>query len=142
MRRIWMPFYITGEWLLLGLVLLTVLFIQAMYMANVVLIDMPWEETITLSDSALKTFLGFIGVGGLLFVYIHYLAGGRMYRLIKEWAWGFVIVINFFGSALWLTLSLISGNGDMIALISSTVISLILGVQLALRYNKDKLAES
>lgn len=106
MRKLVLPMLFAGEWILFAYVLLLILLLQAISMANVVLIDMPWEEAITLTDSLMKTSSLFLLSGCVLYFYFHYLQGNRTYRLLKIWAFGFLIIMNLFGSLLWLILSL------------------------------------
>ena len=61
---------------------------------NVIAVDMPWEEPITLTSSFVTSLIIVLGVGLLCAVYLQFLVGSRVYKRLKRTIWGILFGFN------------------------------------------------
>ncbi len=108
------------------------------YIANMVLIDMPREEPITIITSLSKTLLIIIGIGIVCFFYIKYLIGNSAYKKFKEVIWGVLFGLNALSSIVTLYVSDKFGfsKDERIVLIVAIIISVILTIQVIQKFRR------
>lgn len=121
-----------SEWILFLYAFFFVSAFNLVYVGNMIFIDMPWEESITLTSSFSKSLLIIIGAGIICFIYIKYQIGNKAYKIIKLVIWGILLGLNTLSSILWLCISVDFGlsNDDRIILILSILVSLIVTIQI------------
>ncbi len=106
------------------------------YYANIILIDMPWEEPIVLPF--MKSLIFVLVVGIVSFIYIKYLIGSALYIKIKGVIWGLLFSSNLLSCLLWFSLSFgfnLSYH-ERILLIIAMLVSAILTIQIVFKYRK------
>lgn len=123
-----------GEWVVFFYFLLCVVVFNMIYFTNIILVDMPWEERITLAFIKLLVIILGLGIG--CFLYIKYLTGNSTYRMIKEVIWGMLFGANTLSCILWLRLSypFDLSNNDRILLILAIIVCAILTVQVIIKF--------
>ncbi|MFS0824595.1 hypothetical protein [Bacillus sp. 1P02SD] len=131
------PLVYLGEWFLLYYVLIFVFIFNMTYLANMVFIDMPWDEPNTLPF--LKSLLIILGIGIICFLYIKYLTGRSTYKKIKEVIWGILFGANTLSCILWLGLSFSFElpNVDRILLLIVIFVSAFLTVQVIKKFRNE-----
>lgn len=124
-KKIITPFLYVSEWIVFFYVFLVVSLFNLMYLSNMLFVDMPWEERMTLSSSLSKSILMVVGVGIICFCYIHFLKGYSLYKTIRKLIWGILFVLNVLFCMLWfgMSYSFDLSNGERIILLSAIVVS-------------------
>lgn len=137
MKKIVRPTIYVGEWVLFLYVFLFISIFNMAYYANILLIDMPWEEPINLPF--LESLLFILGIGVVCFLYIKYLIGNTLYKKIKEVIWGFLFGANLLSCVLWLCLSFPFGlsNTEQILVTITIVVSASLTFQVIKKYRVE-----
>ncbi|WP_108669244.1 hypothetical protein [Peribacillus acanthi] len=139
MKKIMLPLIYVVELVLFFYVLIFVFLFNMVYFANIVLIDMPWEEPITFASPLIKSLMIICGAGILGFLYIKYLTGNRVYRKIKEVIWGILLGSNALSCMLWLIVGypFDFSNDQRIELLFATLISLLLTIQIFMKFRNE-----
>lgn len=108
------------------------------YYANILLIDMPWEEPIVLP--ILNSLLAVVGTGIVCFLYIKFLTGNRLYKKCKEVIWGLLFGANLVSCILWVVLSYPVGlsNSERTLLLIAIVVSSVLTIQVIRKFRNEK----
>ena len=99
LKKFLYPIVFIGEWILFYYVILLVLVFNMSNFANVLFVDMEWEEPITIttstsSSSFFQLVLLVVSVGLVCFLYINYFTGTGFYERFKAYAWGIVFAFN------------------------------------------------
>ncbi|MGN7477979.1 hypothetical protein ACTHOQ_08980 [Solibacillus silvestris] len=97
MRRFFFPIIFIGEWILFFYVSLLILILTIINLANVIYVDMSWEEPITIISSTtafIQLVLLVAGLSIVCFLYIKHFAGEGLYKRVKAAAWGILFSLN------------------------------------------------
>lgn len=114
------------------------LYIQFDQYLNLIYIDMPWEEPISLTSSFMKPLLWVLGMGLIIYFYIRYLIGNRMYKIIKLVIWTLLFGLNSFICMLWLSINDTNlYKNDLILLLLIILFSIIFTIQTILKFNNE-----
>lgn len=97
MKKLIVPIFYIGEWILFCCILLMILAFNIMNMVNIIYVDTPGEVPLAATTST-TTFIQFVllvlGLGFVCFLYIKYFAGDGLYKRFKAFAWGILYVLN------------------------------------------------
>lgn len=105
---------------------------------NLIYIDMPWEEQISLTSSFMKPLLWVLGMGLIIYFYIRYLIGNRIYKIIKLVIWTLLFGLNSFICMLWLSVNDTNlYKNDRILLLLIILFSIILTIQTILKFRNE-----
>ncbi|MFJ5770099.1 hypothetical protein [Psychrobacillus sp. NPDC093180] len=139
MRKIIFPIIYVCEWVLYLFALLFVFIYNIISLFNLIYIDMPWEEPFSLTSSFEKSLLIVLGMALIIFLYIRYLTGNRLYKIVKEVVWGVLLGLNTFSCLLWLIVSDIPNltKGDQVLFMLVPLFSLILTIQIIVKLRKE-----
>ena len=139
MRKIIFPIIYVGEWVLFLSVALFVFIYNMINLFNLIYIDVSWEEPFSLTSSFEKSLFIVVGMGVIIFFYIRYLTGNRLYKIVKEVIWGVLLGLNTFSSIFWLIVSDIPNlsEGDQALYLLIPLVSLILTIRIILKLRKD-----
>lgn len=139
-KKIILPFVYAGEWVWFYYVLILVSIFNLTYFSNIIFIDMPWEEPMTVTSSLIKTLLIVSGISIACFLYVKFLTGHRVYKKIKATIWGFLFASNALLSMLWFCVSfgLDWSIHTQIILLASIVASVFLTTQVYTKYLYNK----
>ncbi|WP_393951401.1 hypothetical protein [Lysinibacillus sp. PWR01] len=114
MRR----FLMIAEWLFFLYVLICLLIFNMIHLGNLLYVDMPNEELMTVTSSFAQTSLFIIGIGVVCFLYMRYLRGSNVYKRSKAVTWGslFACVGKWFlfAHATWTYMESARSNGTFI----------------------------
>lgn len=97
LKKFLYPIVFIGEWILFFYVILLVLVFNTSNFANVLFVDMDWEEPITITTSTSSFFqlvLLVVSVGLVCFLYTNYFTGTGFYKRFKAYAWGILFAFN------------------------------------------------
>ncbi len=138
LRKVIFPLIYVGEWVLFFCVLLFFFIFNMINLFNLIYVDMPWEEPISLTSSFEKPLFIVLGIGLIIYFYIRYLTGNRVYKLIREVIWGILFGLNSFSCMLWLIYygSNLSKD-DRILLLLITLFCIILTIQITLKFRSE-----
>ena len=101
MNKFLFPIVFIGEWVLFFYVSLLFLVFNIVHLANMMYVDMPWEEPATLVSSTTTFILSVLLILSLsigCFCYIKYFAGEGLYKKFKASAWGILFSICLISS--------------------------------------------
>lgn len=131
-------FIYVGEWVLFFYVLLLSFVLNMTYYANITLVDSPWEEPTILPF--VKSLLVIFGIGIICFLYIYYLKGNVVYRMLIDVIWLLFFGSNLLSCLLWFSMSyqFELTNNERILLIAAILVSLIIIWLLVLKYRNFK----
>lgn len=136
LKKILIPMIYVVEWVLFLYVLICVFTFNMIHFGNIIYVDMPWEEPMTLPSSFTKSLLIILGIGVVCFFYIKYLFGNGAYKRFKLVIWGILFAVNALGSGL--CLSMIYGfnlnTTEAILLLIVTLVSAALTIQSVMKY--------
>ena len=92
-----------AEWIFFLYVLLFVLIFNMMNLMNLITVDMPWEEPVTLTSS-FSSLLIVLGVSFICSLYIKFLIGNgnSSYKRFKKIVWGRLFGLNGISCLLYL----------------------------------------
>ncbi|MCM0622916.1 hypothetical protein M5J14_00090 [Lysinibacillus sp. OL1_EC] len=129
-------FMITAEWLLFLYVVICLLSFNIIHLGNLLYVDMPHEEAMTVTTSFAQTSLFIIGIGAVCFYYMKYLRGSNAYKRSKAVIWGCLFTCHALASCFYLFMryGLIWNRHEAMELLLSTVISFILTIQAVMKY--------
>ncbi|WP_312506070.1 hypothetical protein [Lysinibacillus sp.] len=129
-----------GEGIFFFYVLICLLVLNMIHFGNILFVDMPYEEPMTVTSSSSTAFLFLFGLGGVCFLYIRYFLGRSGYRRLKIVLWGSLFAFNTFGSGFSLLMSygLMLNHRKAIYLKLATVMSLVLTIQAIMKYYEWK----
>ena len=96
MRKILIPIVYVAEWIFFFYIFLLIATFNLMNFTNVIAVDMPWEEPITLTSSFSTSLMIVLGVGLSCAVYLHFLIGSKVYKSLKRTIWGILFSFNAF----------------------------------------------
>ena len=97
LKKFLIPIVFVSEWILFYYVMLLVLVFNMSNFANVLFVDMDWEEPNTFTTSTSSFFqlvLLVVSVGVVCFLYINYFTGTGLYKRLKAYAWGILFAFN------------------------------------------------
>ena len=101
MNKFLFPIVFIGEWVLFFGVSLLLIIFNIVHLANMIYVDMPWEEPVLLVSST-TMFIQFVllvlGLSIVCFSYIKYFAGVGLYKKFKASAWGILFSICLISS--------------------------------------------
>ncbi|MCR6522466.1 hypothetical protein [Lysinibacillus capsici] len=95
-------FMITAEWLLFLYVFICLLSFNLIHLGNLLYVDMPHEEPMTVTTSFAHTSLFIIGIGVVCFLYMKYLWGSSAYKKSKALIWGSLFTCHALASCFYL----------------------------------------
>ena len=99
---------------------------------------MPWEEQISLTSSSMKPLLWVLGMGLIIYFYIRYLIGNRIYKIIKLVIWTLLFGLNSFICMLWLSVNDTNlYKNDRILLLLIILFSIIFTIQTILKFRNE-----
>lgn len=115
------------------------LYLNIISLFNLIYIDMPWEEPFSLTSSFEKSLFIVLGMALIIFLYIRYLTGNRLYKIVKEVVWGVLLGLNTFSCLLWLIVSDIPHltKGDQVLFLLIPLLSILLTIQIILKLRKE-----
>ena len=93
-RKILIPIVYIVEWTFFFYMFLLIASFNLVNFTNVIAVDMPWEEPITLTSSFVTSLIIVLGVGLLCAVYLQFLVGSRVYKRLKRTIWGILFGFN------------------------------------------------
>lgn len=138
MRKIIFPLYYVCEWVLFFCVLVFLFIFNLTNIFNLIYIDMPWEEQISLTSSFMKQLLWVLGMGLIIYFYIRYLIGNRIYKIIKLVIWTLLFGLNSFICMLWLSVNDTNlYKNDRILLLLIILFSIIFTIQTILKFRDE-----
>lgn len=138
MRKIIFPLFYVCEWVLFFCVLVFLFIFNLTNIFNLIYIDMPWEEQISLTSSFKKPLLWVLGMGLIIYFYIRYLIGNRIYKIIKLVIWTLLFGLNSFICMLWLSVNDTNlYKNDRILLLLIILFSIILTIQTILKFRNE-----
>ena len=137
-------FMITAEWLLFLYVFICLLSFNLIHLGNLLYVDMPHEEPITVTTSFAHTSLFIIGIGVVCFLYMKYLWGSSAYKKSKALIWGSLFTCHALASCFYLFMryGMIWNQHEAMELLLSTLISFILSIQAVMKYYVCKMTET
>ncbi|MEQ6852858.1 hypothetical protein AAHH17_00175 [Lysinibacillus capsici] len=137
-------FMITAEWLLFLYVFICLLSFNLIHLGNLLYVDMPHEEPMTVTTSFAHTSLFIIGIGVVCFLYMKYLWGSSAYKKSKALIWGSLFTCHALASCFYLFMryGLIGNQHEAMELLLSTLISFILSIQAVMKYYVCKMTET
>lgn len=94
LRKILIPIVYVAEWIYFFYILIFIATFNLINFTNVIAVDMPWEEPITLTSTFVTDLIIVIGGGLLCAVYLHFLVGSRVYKRLKRTIWGILFGFN------------------------------------------------
>ena len=97
LKKFLIPIVFISEWILFYYVMLLVLVFNMSNFANVLFVDMDWEEPNTFTTSTSSFFqlvLLVVSVGLVCFLYTNYFTGTGLYKRFKAYAWGTLFALN------------------------------------------------
>lgn len=134
MKKLILPVIYVAEWVLFFYVLLFIFTFNLIYFANIIYIDMPWEEPITLTSSFINSLLVVLGVGLVCFFYIRYLPGNRAYKKFKAVIWGFLFGLNSLSCViLMIVVYRLDLYVDGVLLLIVALVSIVLTIQISMK---------
>lgn len=133
-------FMIIAEWLLFLYVFICLLSFNIIHLGNLLYVDMPHEESMTVTTSFAQTSLFIIGIGVVCFLYMKYLWGSNAYKRSKAMIWGSQFTCHALASCFYLFMryGLIWNQFEAMELLLSTVISFVLTIQAVMKYVTSK----
>lgn len=133
-------FMIIAEWLLFLYVFSCLLSFNLIHLGNLLYVDMPHEEPMTVTTSFAHTSLFIIGIGVVCFLYMKYLWGSNAYKKSKAVIWGSLFTCHALASCFYLFMryGLIGNQHEAMELLLSTVISFVLTIQAVMKYVASK----
>ncbi|SEN69262.1 hypothetical protein SAMN04487786_0076 [Paenisporosarcina quisquiliarum] len=138
MRKIIFPLFYVCEWVLFFCVLVFLFIFNLTNIFNLIYIDMPWEEQISLTSSSMKPLLWVLGMGLIIYFYIRYLIGNRIYKIIKLVIWTLLFGLNSFICMLWLSVNDTNlYKNDRILLLLIILFSIIFTIQTILKFRNE-----
>jgi hypothetical protein len=138
LRKIIFPLYYVCEWVLFFCVLVFLFIFNLTNIFNLIYIDMPWEEQISLTSSFMKQLLWVLGMGLSIYFYIRYLIGNRIYKIIKLVIWTLLFGLNSFICMLWLSVNDTNlYKNDRILLLLIILFSIIFTIQTILKFRDE-----
>ncbi|SFM92810.1 hypothetical protein SAMN05421832_10975 [Psychrobacillus psychrodurans] len=138
MRKIIFPLFYVCEWVLFFCVLVFLFIFNLTNIFNLIYIDMPWEEQISLTSSFKKPLLWVLVMGLIIYFYIRYLIGNRIYKIIKLVIWTLLFGLNSFICMLWLSVNDTNlYKNDRILLLLIILFSIILTIQTILKFRNE-----
>lgn len=138
MRKIIFPLFYVCEWVLFFCVLVFLFIFNLTNIFNLIYIDMPWEEQISLTSSFMKPLLWVLGMGLIIYFYIRYLIGNRIYKIIKLVIWTLLFGLNSFICMLWLSVNDTNlYKNDRILLLLIILFSIIFTIQTILKFRNE-----
>ena len=137
-------FMITAEWLLFLYVFICLLSFNLIHLGNLLYVDMPHEEPMTVTTSFAHTSLFIIGIGVVCFLYMKYLWGSSAYKKSKALIWGSLFTCHALASCFYLFMryGLIWNQHEAMELLLSTLISFILSIQAVMKYYVCKMTKT
>lgn len=137
-------FMITAEWLLFLYVFICLLSFNLIHLGNLLYVDMPHEEPMTVTTSFAHTSLFIIGIGVVCFLYMKYLWGSSAYKKSKALIWGSLFTCHALASCFYLFMryGLLWNQHEAMELLLSTLISFILSIQAVMKYYVCKMTET
>lgn len=137
-------FMITAEWLLFLYVFICLLSFNLIHLGNLLYVDMPHEEPMTVTTSFAHTSLFIIGIGVVCFLYMKYLWGSSAYKKSKALIWGSLFTCHALASCFYLFMryGMIWNQHEAMELLLSTLISFILSIQAVMKYYVCKMTET
>ena len=97
LKKFLIPIVFVSEWILFYYVMLLVLVFNMSNFANILFVDMDWEEPNTFTTSTSSFFqlvLLVVSVGLVCFLYTNYFTGTGLYKRFKAYAWGILFAFN------------------------------------------------
>ena len=139
MKKLIYPIIHVSEWVLFFVVLLLFFLFNMMNLFNLIYIDMPWEEPISLTSSLLKSVLLVVGIGFVSWLYIRNVTGSIVYNMIKQIFWGVLFGLNTLSSVFWLLISFPTNVAvdDRILRLLITLICITLTIQIILLFRNQ-----
>lgn len=136
-------FMITAEWLLFLYVFICLLSFNLIHLGNLLYVDMPHEEPMTVTTSFAHTSLFIIGIGVVCFLYMKYLWGSSAYKKSKALIWGSLFTCHALASCFYLFMryGMIWNQHEAMELLLSTLISFILSIQAVMKYYVCKMTK-
>lgn len=133
-----------AEWLFFLYVLICLLIFNMIHLGNLLYVDMPNEEPMTVTSSFAQTSLFIIGIGVSCFLYMRYLRGSNAYKRSKVAIWGGVFGCHTLASGFYLLMrhGLIWNQQEAMELLLSTLISCILTIQAVTKYYMCKMTDN
>lgn len=93
-KKIIVPILYVAEWICFFYVAISILVLNLGNFTNIVAVDMPFEEPITLTSSFVSSLSLVIAVALICFFYIKYLIGSKAYQEFKRVVWGILFGLN------------------------------------------------
>lgn len=138
MRKIIFSLFYVCEWVLFFCVLVFLFIFNLTNIFNLIYIDMPWEEPISLTSSFMKPVLMVLVMGLIIYFYISYLIGNRIYKIIKLVIWALLFGLNSFICMLWLSVNYTNlYKNDRILLLLIILFSIIFTIQTTLKFRNE-----
>ena len=94
LRKILIPIVYVAEWIFFFYIFLFIAVFNLINFTNVIAVDMPWEEPLTLTSSFVTSLMVVLGVGLVCAVYLHFLIGSKFYKGFKRAIWGILFGFN------------------------------------------------
>ena len=94
LRKFIVPILYVAEWIFFFYVAICILVLNLGNFTNIVAVDMPLEEPITLTSSFASSVSLLIGVALICSFYIKYLIGSKAYQEFKRVVWGVLFGLN------------------------------------------------
>ena len=134
------PMIYVVEWFLFLSTLVWFFLFNMINFGNMIYVDMPGEEPMTLTSSFTMSLLIVFGIGVVYFFYIRYLFGKRAYKRFKVLILGILFALNALGSGFCMSMSygFNLNTNEAILLLIATLISIVLTIQAVMKYYELK----
>ena len=131
LKKILFPLMVISESVLFFFVLLLILLYNLTNLFNLIYVDMPYEEPVSLVPTLSNPLFIVLGLGLIIFIYIRFVIGNQVYEYIKKVIWGGLLGLNLLWCIFWLFVGGFNySKNDWILLIVITLFSFILLIQI------------
>lgn len=139
LKKFIVPMVYVAEWVLFFYVFLCIVAFNIVNFANIIAVDMAWEEPITFTASFVTSLIVVLGIGLICFCYIKFLTGNRAYKRFKEVVWGILFGLNTVSCVI--CGSIIYGfnfiHADGILLLITAFVSAFLTIQIIMKHDYE-----
>lgn len=141
LRKIVIPIVYVAEWILFFYVFLFIAIFNMVNFINVITVDMPWEEPVTLTSSFATSLMIVLGIALICFFYIKFLIGTPAYKRFKEVVWGILFGLNAVSCVICGSIAYGFNlfHADAILLLITALISTFLTMQIIMKYDAEKI---
>ena len=94
LKKFFVPIIYLAEWILFLFVALCIAILNMINLVNIITVDMPWEEPITLTSSFISSLAFVVGLSIICSFYSKFIMGSNAYQQFKKTIWGVLFGLN------------------------------------------------